>query len=137
VKIKCDRCKKVHTLDEVFYSESELLRFHKQGNPIIHNCDCGRKINCYKNMHEESKPKDTGGPAYPEVCNDQIIPGMTPRDYFASHSPYGIEQALDAVKGGRENRASNDFASFEELSEAMAKINYFYADAMIKESQKT
>jgi hypothetical protein len=61
---------------------------------------------------------------------------MTLRDYFATNSPFKADQAMDVVKGGRENRKDNDCASFEELAEAMAKINYFYANAMIKEREK-
>lgn len=88
--------------------------------------------------------KETGGGAFPfnvegsDVIGDFKVTneGMTLRDYFASHSKFGINQAIDVIKGGRENRSVNDTSSIQEIADTLANINYLYADAMIKEKNK-
>ncbi len=85
--------------------------------------------------------KNTGGPVYPIVCDgDPCIilhsEGMTLRDYFAGHSHFGINQAIDLINGigSRSDPASS--ANIDDIAETMAMLNYKYADAMIKERNK-
>lgn len=64
--------------------------------------------------------KDTGGPAFPESCGDQIIPGMTLRDWFAG-------QYLNGLAGNEASCGTN---------EEWAKEAYIVADAMLAERSK-
>ena len=69
-----------------------------------------------------SKDKDNGGPAFPTVMvhwNGAMIdrgPGMSLRDYFASHTMHY-------------------FVGRNEANQA-AELSYRYADAMLKERSK-
>ena len=65
--------------------------------------------------------KETGGPAFPESCGDQIIPGMTLRDWYAGQ----------ALEGFCQDPASDD-ATVEEIAHAAYRI----ADAMLAERSK-
>jgi hypothetical protein len=37
-----------------------------------------------------SNEKNDGGPAFPEMCNNQIVPGMSLRDFFAGQALHGL-----------------------------------------------
>lgn len=63
--------------------------------------------------------KNTGGPAFPETCGDQIIPGMTLRDYFAAKAMQGFAADPDCENGAQ-----------------AAKTAYEWADAMLAERAK-
>jgi len=81
-----------------------------------------------------------GGNAFPSISNVEFEQnwiteeGMSLRDYFACHSPFGVNQALDIINGVK-NRGS-DTASINDIAEACGRMNYIYADAMLKERNK-
>jgi hypothetical protein len=66
--------------------------------------------------------KQNGGPAFPESCNGQIIPGMTLRDYFAGQVLAGY--------------SSLDFIYQNIGHPAVARMAYDAADAMLAERAK-
>lgn len=77
---------------------------------------------------------DNSGPAFPESCNGQIIPGMTLRDYFAGQALAGLtnvaftyftEAADDNKDGARK------------FSAEIGQTAYMVADAMLDERSKT
>ena len=72
------------------------------------------------------KTKDNGGPAFPETCGDQIVPGMTLRDYFAA-------KAMLAIHGGVIAKTENEAA---EVPELVSGVAYLVADAMLAERAK-
>ena len=72
------------------------------------------------------KTKDNGGPAFPETCGDQIVPGMTLRDYFAA-------KAMLAILGGVIAKTENEAA---EVPELVSEVAYLVADAMLAERAK-
>ena len=84
--------------------------------------------------------KKDGGPAYPRTMwtgNDKNrshrdVAGMTMRDYFATHSPFGINQALDILNGVGDHGP----AKVDDIAQTMADLNYRYADAMLAEREK-
>ena len=81
--------------------------------------------------------KDTGGSAYPIVCDgDPVIilrsEGMTLRDYFATHSNIDITELLAFYEVLGKSQPPN----LKGLCEDLAQVNYIYADAMIKERNK-
>jgi hypothetical protein len=66
--------------------------------------------------------KEDGGPAYPEVCNNQIIPGMSLRDYFAVQA--SNEDIIDMQSCKPSGMISRQCA------------RYMCADAMLSERSK-
>jgi len=70
--------------------------------------------------------KDNGGPAFPETCGDQIVPGMTLRDYFAAKAMQIIWDAYDKGYCGLTNHDTPN-------SEVIAEGAYQLADAMLAE----
>lgn len=80
--------------------------------------------------------KEDGGPAFPvqELNGDgspaTLVLGMSLRDYFATHSPFGINQALDVMHGVGNREAAAEVSA---ISKILAELNYKYADAMLEE----
>jgi hypothetical protein len=70
-----------------------------------------------------------GGPAFPESCGGQIIPGMTLRDYFAGQA---VQTVLDVVCGWGPVEFDTDI----NVNEA-ARFAYKLADAMLAERDKS
>lgn len=83
--------------------------------------------------------KNNGGPAFPvqEYNGDgtpaTLVLGMTLRDYFATHSPFGVNQALDIVNGVG---VRNTGAKVEDIAKTLAELNYAYANAMLSERDR-
>ena len=83
--------------------------------------------------------KDNGGPAFPVnevLChNGDIVtyaePGMTMRDYFATHAPFTMSDAIAAI----EHTGSARFTGAE-VMEMLADMRGAYADAMLAERAK-
>ena len=72
--------------------------------------------------------KDNGGPAFPETCGDQIVPGMTLRDYFAAKALQGlIGRVWVDEKTGRVP---------DNVFDLWAEASYQVADAMLAERAK-
>jgi hypothetical protein len=67
-----------------------------------------------------SNEKNDGGPAFPEMCNNQIVPGMSMRDFFAA-------QALEGVM----RLVQENHTLVMNLTD-IARIAYEQADAMLK-----
>ena len=86
--------------------------------------------------------KKTGGPAFPVACPEMVIDGqsvtetqgMTLRDYFATHSPYSVDNAKDVINLRVTDKTK--LLTVQDISNVLAEINYDYADTMIKERNK-
>jgi len=66
------------------------------------------------------KIKDDGGPAFPEMCNNQIVPGMSLRDFFAAQALAGVMRLVEETHTLVMNLTD------------IARIAYEQADAMLK-----
>jgi len=67
-----------------------------------------------------------GGSAFPNNSDGPNYDGMSLRDYFATNAPEDIYRFISFPHD----------ASIEEKMELVAKLNYVYADAMLKEREK-
>lgn len=75
--------------------------------------------------------KDNGGPAFPETCGDQIVPGMTLRDYFAVRAMQAIITKLPVVD--REGEFGSPIEDKAQYNADIANSAYWIADAMLAE----
>jgi len=74
---------------------------------------------------------DTGGPAYPESCNGQIIPGKTLLDDFAGLAMQVL--LTDEYEGAIADESQDRNISYEAIR---AEWSYDLAVAMVKEKRK-
>jgi len=77
--------------------------------------------------------KETGGPAFPESCGDQIIPGMTLRDWFAGQALKGL---MSNPGGPIQANGVNGWGYVNCTPEQVAQICGEQADAMLAERSK-
>ena len=77
--------------------------------------------------------KDNGGPAFPETCGDQIVPGMTLRDYFAAKALQGL---LANAGGPIQANGMSGWGFCNSTVQHAAKFAYEWADAMLAERAK-
>jgi hypothetical protein len=75
-----------------------------------------------------SENKNQRRPAFPEVCNNQIIPGMTLHEYYAGLAMQGL--VADMISGMTGQN------SIETEIKMIARFSVSIADALIKELEK-